>query len=133
MSEVTISAKPVQLIINGVTYPHTSHDKYSYDEEPMGQEFQAVDGTYYYEERGRRSVVTYSYDYFDDELRQSCLAQLRTTGELTVSYLNDRTNQMVTEQMFVSSRPKPTYAFGRTGKPYWHNYSFVLKGVYPLA
>ena len=133
MSELIISQRPVQLIIKGLTLPHSSNDKYSYDEEPMGQEFQAIDGTRFYEERGYRSVVSYTYDFFDDALRKAVLPLLRRANELTVSYLNDQTDQMVTEQMYVSSRPKPAYAFGRTGKAYWHFYSFVLKGVYPLA
>ena len=133
MSDIIVAAKPVQLIINGTVYPHTSHDKYSYAVEPFGKEFTAISGRRFFERRGMRSVVSYAYDYFQDDLRVACLTDLRSTGELTVSYLNDITNEMVTEQMYVATRPSPTYAFARSGKGYWHDYAFVLKGVRPLA
>lgn len=123
----------VQLIINGIQLPKTSRDRYSYDTESEGAGFKAISGRRYFEESSKCSVVKYSYDYLGDSLHKVLMPLLRSTGELTVSYLNDVTGLMSTEIMYVASYKNPTFAFTRAGKPYYHGYGFVLKGVYPLV
>jgi hypothetical protein len=99
----------------------------------MGAEGQAISGRRYFEERAKRSVVSYAYDYLGATIHAQLMPLLRSKDELTVSYLNDETGDMVTETMFVESYTRPTFAFSDNGTGRWHNYSFVLKGVYPLA
>jgi hypothetical protein len=122
-----------QLIVGGVELPETAIDNYTYDEEPMGREVQAISGRSYYEERARRAVVRYTYDYLGPVLHAALMPQLRARGAVSVSYLNTDSGLMVTEDMRVTELTSPTFVFSKSGVGRYHNYAFTLKGVNPLA
>jgi hypothetical protein len=118
-----------QLIINGTVYPVTSNDKYSAYDAELGESIRMASGKYVFEARGKYTKIEYSYDYFEPELMQICLNDLRSGKELEVAYLPDDGREMQTEKMRCTKLPQPTFAFGRGNTAYFHNVAFTLEGV----
>ena len=119
----------VQLTINGVDYPKTSHDRYKCYRQELGERLRMASGKMVFEKRGQAVVIEYSYDYFDDDMRAACLSAMRGGNVLQVTYLDADTNTMKTGRFLCTKQPTPTFAFGIGNTPYWHGYAFTLEGV----
>lgn len=120
-----------QLIINGITLPETSHDKYQCYPAPLGQQLEMISGRIVVEARGNVQKITYSYDYMGDALMRPLLAVLRGGDVIDVKYLPDNSSEMAIGSFIVESLTNPTFAFSKSGKAYWHNIAFTLREVKP--
>lgn len=118
-----------QLIINGTAYPKTSNDKYKCYKTELSEKLRMAAGNMVAEVRGTYTVIEYSYDYFPNDLLSTCLSDLRSGKELTVSYLPPAGTDLVTQTMRCTTLPAPTFAFGRGDKSFWHNVAFKLEAV----
>ena len=122
----------VQLIVNGVSYPETSGDKYRYWLEELGKTVRMAGGNLVMEKRGQVYHISYEYDYFYPALMQTCLQQLRSGNELNVSFLLE--DGTMSSGLFRCVKfPTPTFAFskgfGDDARGVWHGISFELEGV----
>lgn len=120
-----------QLIINGITLPQTSNDKFSCYPTKLTEQLEMISGRIVTEIRGTVQTITYAYDYMPDAQYKALLAALRSNPPLIVTYLPDDSNEMKTSEFVVTSYPTPTFAFAKGDKPYWHNISFGLREVKP--
>lgn len=121
-----------QLIINDTVYPETSHDKYNVWLTDLGTQLRMAAGNLVFEKRGQIYHISYSYDFFTPSLMNTCLQDLRSGNELTVSFLLPN-NQLASGQFRCVKFPNPTFAFskgfGDEAQSYWHGISFELEGV----
>lgn len=120
-----------QLIINGLTLPQTSRDKYSCYEDDLGVQKEMGSGRMVTELRGKVQIIQWSYDYLGDELCRPLLAILRSGTSFPVSYLPDNSNELLTSTFLKTSLTPPTFAFSRSGRAYWHKIAFTLREVRP--
>ena len=121
-----------QLVINGTTYPETSHDKYHVWIEDLGQMLRMAAGNLTFEKRGQVYKISYEYDYFDEFHMNKCLSDLRSGNEIDVGFLlPDGT--MSSGLFRCVSFPAPKFAFSkRSGDAEvgcWHGIAFTLEGV----
>ena len=121
----------VQLIIDGIYLPETSRDKYSCYPALLGKNVEMVSGRMVQEVRGKVDKIHYSYDYMGNELLRSLLTILRSGKPFEVTYLADETDDLKSSVFMAESVSNPTFAFSKSGKPYWHNVDFVLREVKP--
>ena len=121
----------IQLIIGGVTLPETSNDKYSAYPSEIGTQIDMISGRRVTESRGHVEIITYSYDYMGNDLMRQVLAVLRSGRAFTAQYLPDDSDRLKSSEFVVESMENPSFAFSRSGKPYWHNISFTLREVSP--
>ena len=126
-------SKPKQLIIDGVTFPTSTHDRYQAYEEDLRVSVPMISGREVDEVRGTVWRIVYTYDYMGDAKMREVLAVLRSRGSKTVSFLPDNGTELVTSVFKVESLTPPTLAFYRDGTPKWHNLSFTLREVKPHA
>ena len=120
-----------QLIIGGVTLPETSNDKYSAYPREIGTQIDMISGRRVTESRGHVEIITYSYDYMGNDLMRQVLAVLRSGSAFTAQYLPDDSDKLKSSEFVVETMENPTFAFSRSGKPFWHNISFTLREVSP--
>lgn len=120
-----------QLIINGITLPQTSRDKYQCYPSILGQQIEMISGRLTTEVRGTVQIIEYRYDYMGDALMRPLLATLRSGHDFEVTYLPDDSTDMVTSRFVATKIENPTFAFAKGGKPYWHNIAFTLREVEP--
>ena len=122
----------IQLILNGqVELPETSRDKYKCYPATLSQQVDMISGRRVLEERGHVQMIEYSYDYMGNELMRSVLGILRGGTSFPVAYLPDEGDELVTGMFLTESITQPTFAFSRSGVPYWHNFGFTLREVKP--
>lgn len=121
----------IQLIIGGVTLPETSNDKYSAYPREIGTQIDMISGRRVTESRGHVEIITYSYDYMGNDLMRQVLTVLRSGTAFTAQYLPDDSDKLKNSEFVVESMENPTFAFSRSGKPFWHNISFTLREVSP--
>ena len=126
-------SKPIQLIINDVLLPTTTHDRYSAPEVDLKEQIEMISGRVVEEQRGKVWQITYSYDYMGDAKCREVLAALRSRGAKTVSFLPDNGTEMQTGRFLVTSLTPPTLNFYSGGAPKWHNLAFTLREVRPHA
>lgn len=120
-----------QLIINGITLPETSNDKYECYPADLSVQVDMISGRRVSEVRGTVQVIRYRYDYMGNELMRGLLIALRSGSPLTVQYLPDDSDRMAEGRFWVEQMAQPAYAFSRSGVPYWHNVEFTLREVEP--
>jgi len=120
-------ADVVQLIINGTPYPITSHDKYRAYPQDLGKTAEMISGRKVKEIRGRKWIIEYNYDYFDDAMLRACLAALRSDELLLVDFLVPESEGRQTANFLCTKEPAPYFAFATDGKGYWHNIGFMLE------
>lgn len=120
-----------QLIVNGITLPQTSHDKYSCYPEVLEAQIEMISGRIVKEVRGHVWRISWRYDYMGDALMRPLLATLRSGGAVEVSFLPDTGAELLTGRFIVESLKNPTFAFAKNGKAYWHNIEFTLREVEP--
>ena len=122
----------IQLILNGqVELPETSRDKYRCYPATLSQQVDMISGRRVLEERGHVQMIEYSYDYMGNELMRAVLGILRGGTSFPVAYLPDEGDTLVTGMFLTESITQPTFAFSRSGVPYWHNFGFTLREVKP--
>lgn len=121
----------IQLIIGGVTLPETSNDKYSAYPREIGTQIDMISGRRVTESRGHVEIITYSYDYMGNDLMRQVLTVLRSGSAFTAQYLPDDSDKLKSSEFVVETMGNPTFAFSRSGKPFWHNISFTLREVSP--
>lgn len=120
-----------QLIINGITLPETSNDKYECYPADLSVQVDMISGRRVSEVRGTVQMIRYRYDYMGNELMRRLLIALRSGSPLTVQYLPDDSDRMAEGRFWVEQVAQPVYAFSRSGVPYWHNVEFTLREVEP--
>lgn len=120
----------VQLILNGTYLPQTSNDKYSCRPERLGEQIEMISGRMVTEVRGTVQTITYSYDKMPNATYIALLSALRG-GSMTVVYLPDDSDTMVSGTFVCTSFPTPVFAFSADGKAVWHSVSFTLREVAP--
>lgn len=120
-----------QLIINNITLPQASHDKYTCHPEELESQIEMISGRITREVRGHVWVIEWEYDYMGDALMRPLLAALRSRKSLEVSFLPDDSSDLLTSRFIVTSMKNPTFAFAKGGKAYWHNIEFKLREVEP--
>lgn len=118
-----------QLIVAGIEYPETSHDRYKCYVEDLGESIRMISSRLVTEVRAQIVVIEYSYDYFGDDLMRVCLQSLRSNADLNVQYLAPDKEGMQTGIFRCTKFPSPTYAFSAGGIARWHNVSFKLEEV----
>ena len=122
----------IQLILNGqVELPETSRDKYKCYPATLSQQLDMISGRRVLEERGHVQMIEYSYDYMGNDLMRAVLGILRGGTSFPVAYLPDEGDDLVTGMFLTESITQPTFAFSRSGVPYWHNFGFTLREVKP--
>lgn len=120
-----------QISMGGLLLPETSRDQYACWEEDLSVQVDMISGRRVVETRGTVWKVSYSYDYMGNEMMRRVLAILRSGGPFIATVLPDDRDETVTTSFLVESMTQPTFAFSRSGKPYWHNFSFVLREEKP--
>lgn len=120
-----------QLVINGITLPETSHDKYTCYPAELGTEIEMISGRIVSEIRGVVQMIHYEYDYFPSELWRALAAVLRSGRSFSVSYLPDDGDALVTGTFRRTKLKEPSFAFSRDGKAYWHGINFTLREERP--
>lgn len=120
-----------QLIIENIYLPETSRDKYSCYPALLGKVVEMISGRMVQEVRGNVDKIHYAYDYMGNDLMRELLTVLRSGRPFNVTYLADSSDEMKSSSFMVESMSNPTFAFSKSGKPYWHNVQFVLREVKP--
>lgn len=124
-------SKPTQLIVNGITLPYTSHDKYQSWPEELGTQIEMISGRVITEVRGHVQKIRYQYDYMGNALWRQLAAVLRSGGTFPVTYLPDDGDELVTGTFICEKLTNPSFAFARNGQGLWHNVAFALREVEP--
>lgn len=122
-----------QLTINGTAYPETSKGRYKCYPIDTDKVLRMAKGRQVTEVGYSYMRIEYSYDYFPEELKNTCLTDLRSGSDLTVTYLADDGSGYHTDTFKCVSKPRPNYMFSRGGVAYYNGISFALEGVNPLA
>lgn len=126
-------SKPVQLIINEVLLPTTTHDRYSAHPVDAKVQLEMISTRMVEEVRGTVWEITYSYDYMGDAKCREVLGVLRSRGVKQVAFLPDNGDELLTSTFLVTSLTQPTLAFFRGGVAKWHNLAFTLREERPHA
>ena len=120
-----------QLIINGIALPETSHDKYRCYPSELSVQLDMISGRRVNEIRGNVQKISYEYDYLTPALWRQLAAILRSGASMTVQYLPDDGDTMITSTFLRESLQEPSFAFSRHGQAYWHDIAFSLREVRP--
>lgn len=120
-----------QLIINGILLPETSRDKYQCYPGELSVNVEMISGRTVREVRGHVQYIVWSYDYMGNELWRQLAQVLRGNTSITVAYLPDDADELVSGEFLVESITQPTFAFSRGGVGLWHNVGFTLREVRP--
>lgn len=115
----------------GIVLPETSRDKYSCWEEVLTVDVEMIYPRVVMEERGRVWRASYSYDYMGNALMRQVLAVLRSGAPFLATVLPDSRDAPVTSRFICTQLTQPTFAFSRSGKPFWHNFSFSIREEEP--
>lgn len=120
-----------QLIINGIALPEASGGKYQCYEGTLSEQIEMISGRMVTEVRGHVWNIEYAYDYMGNELTRRLLAALRSGTAMTVKYLPDNSDELEESTFLCEDLTPPTFAFSRSGKPFWHDIKFKLREVRP--
>lgn len=120
-----------QIIIDGIVLPQTSRDRYSCHPVLLGEQIEMISGRIVQEIRGSVFEARYSYDYMGNELCRSILTVLRSGKSFRASVLPDDSDELISSEFVCTSLNNPVFAFSKSGTPYWHNFSFVIREVKP--
>ena len=126
--------KPIQLIIDDIKCPTTTHDRYQSYPEQLRELLQMADGTVVEEVVGTVQRIRYSYDKMPDPIYKELSRAVRSGGLKAVSYLpDDGSVELVTGEFLVESIQQPTLQFYINKEPMWHNFGFTLREAKPHA
>lgn len=121
----------LQLMIDGVVFPSSTHDNYSAYEMILTEQMEVADRSIVEEISGWIWKVEYSYDYMGMSKLREALDVLRAGGVHEVSFLPDDSDEWKSGRFIVESLSAPSLAFIRGGAGRWHNISFTLREVTP--
>lgn len=121
----------IQLILDDIVLPETSKDKYACYPVELSQEIDMISGRRVREIRGNVLFAKYSYDFMGLELTKKVLEKLRSGAPIPAAVLPDNSTELITSIFWVESFTPPTFAFSKSGVPYWHNLAFTLREVKP--
>ena len=123
-----------QIILNNTIYlPETRRDKYRCYPSELGTQVDMISGRLVIEVRGQVYIVEYSYDYMGNDLMRQVNAVLRSGQSFVAAVLPDESDTLLVSTFLTQDFPTPTFAFSRSGVPYWHDVSFTLREVQPHA
>ena len=120
-----------QLILNGIYLPEQNKNRYSAHPAELRVQLTMIAGNVVSEVRGNVWQVSYSADYLSPSLWRQIAPILRSSQPITVTFLPDNADELVTDSMIVTAITNPTYAFSVRGAPAWHNVAFTLRSVRP--
>lgn len=123
----------IQLIINNITMPEISKNRYRCAPQELGQSIEMISGRLVKEVRGYVQVIQAQYSYIEKDLWYRIAPVLRSKGSFPVLYLPDDGTNMMSGTFVVSSITDPTFAFSSNGVPYWTGLAFTLREVKPHA
>lgn len=121
----------VQLVIDGITLPETSRDKYRCWPQELGTEVEMISGRIVSELRGKVQMIHYEYDYFPAALWRQLAAVLRSGRTFPVTYLPDDGDELILSSFRKISLAEPSFAFSRDGEALWHGINFTLREANP--
>ncbi len=121
----------IQLILNDFVLPETSKNKYRCYSSELSVEIDMISGRRVREVRGNVQIIEWSYDYMGIEAGKTLLNILRSGEPVSVAYLPDTSSELTNGQFWVESLTPPSFAFSKSGTPYWHNIAFTLREVKP--
>ena len=121
-----------QLIINGTTYPEASNDKYRSYKVESTEQLRMASGRLVEEVGYKYWVIEYAYDYFPEALMRTCMTDLNSGNELSVSFLEPENDELQIGLFKCTKKPTPLFKFSRSGAAYYHGISFRLEGVYAV-
>lgn len=126
--------KPIQLIIDGVVFPTSTHDRYTAYSAKLKQQVEMISTRMTEEVRGDVWKIIYNRDSMSDAEYKACMAVLTSTGKKTVNFLpNTGDGELLSSEFLVESITYPSLAFYSGGVPKWRNLSFTLREVKPHA
>lgn len=113
--------------------PETLAEQYQCYDDVLGEFPVMISGRMVFEVRGTVKIITYYYEYFDDELRKWCLSNLKKGVELTVNYLDPAKDpgELQSGIFLCTEPPKPVYYFSVDENVYWTKFGFTLREVEP--
>lgn len=123
----------IQLIIDGITLPEISKNRYSSAPKKLGQSIEMISGRLIQEVRGYVQVIQAQYSYIDKDLWVNLAPVLRSKKSFPVVYLPDDAAEMKTGTFVVTSLTDPTFSFSADGVAYWTGLGFTLREVKPHA
>ena len=126
-------SQPIQLIINEVLLPTTTHDRYQCFPEELREQIQMISGRIVEEVRGKVWRVEYTSGRMSDALTRQLLTALRAKGSKPVTFLPDDSDDMKASTFLVESLTPPTLSFFDGSEPVWTGLSFTLREVKPHA
>lgn len=123
----------IQLIIEGTQYPEAVGNEGSYRcyEDDLSINLRMAEGNIVQEERGRVTVIEYSYPYFEDSLLKKCLSDLRVKKFVTCLYRDMDNHELKQSEFLCTALSTPSYLMTVNGVTYWTNISFTLREVDP--
>lgn len=123
----------IQLIIDGIALPQSSGDKYRCYPAELNQMVTMISGRVVKEIRSHVQMIEWSYDKLEDSVWRALSKKLRSKGPISVAYLPDDSDSLITSNFHVESLTPPSFGFEDDGKAVWHNVAFTLREVKPHA
>lgn len=124
-----------QVILDGVSLPMSTGDRYSCWEEMHTVDLVMADRSMVREVPDKFKVwrARYSFDLLDNETYLAALKILRQGEAFQAAVLPDNGNEMIVSKFFCVSLTQATFAFADNGEAVWHNLAFELREEEPHA
>ena len=122
-----------QIILNGISLPETSYDRYACWEDVLSVNVEMITGRMVTEVRGKVWRAKWSYDYLDNQTTRDILSILRSGDPIQAAVLPDNSDRMISSRFLVDSITNPTFLCSDNGEPLWHGLGFTLREVNPHA
>lgn len=123
-----------QLIIDGITMPEVSKNKYKAEEVPLSVITEMISGRVTIEERGKVWQITSSYQHLydpDGTILPSLLNKLRSSRPFLVTFLPDNGTELISSTFIVTSLTSPSMNFSAGGIAYWTGLAFTIREEEP--
>lgn len=123
-----------QLIIDGITMPEVSKNKYKAEEVPLSVITEMISGRVTIEERGKVWQITSSYQHLydpDGTILPSLLNKLRSSRPFLATFLPDNGTELISSTFIVTSLTSPSMSFSAGGIAYWTGLAFTLREEEP--
>ncbi len=120
-----------QLMLENITLPRSSHDRYACWEEDLSVQVDMISGRRVIESRGKIWKASYQFDTLGNEKLRQVLAVLRSGAPFLATVLPDSSDEPLTSTFLVESITQPTFAFEADGKAVWHNLGFTIREEEP--
>lgn len=138
-----MSMTPLILDVSGagVMLPESRKGGYKAELTPLYVDVEMISGRLTREKRGSVWVVSYQYDYFDEEMKRKVVAACRKgQGEAIVCGFLEPTSggELTYRRFLVTSFQSPKFMWAKRGKnenftPLWGGFAVKLREVKPNA